>query len=209
MKKVILSLAILAATSFGAFAANDNNSANACKPSTECSDANACGQMKDGKANHGGKKSEGCTANKKQAVNPFEGLNLTDEQKTKLADLRKNCTAGKDKDAKMKDANAQKPELTKEERHKLAAERKAKKLEARKKYLADVKSILTPEQYTQFLENNYLAKDGHKMGSKKGKGGKHFKGHNPEGKKNMTAGKGNRKNSPRKDMKKNHGGMNA
>lgn len=204
MKKVIFSLAILAATTFGAFAANDNNTSGSCNANQEC-------QAKAGKECRD-KGSKQCTA-KEKAFNPFEGINLTEEQKTKLADLRKNCTAGK-KDGKPGEKDGKKPELSREEKHKLAAERKAKHAEARKKYLADVKNILTPEQYTQFLENSYLAKGDRKKNMGRGKGPGHrkgdgsFKGKCGGQKKEMSAKRDGKKQT-RKDMKKGHDGMNA
>lgn len=73
----------------------------------------------------------------------FEGIDLTPEQKAKLDAL----TPAKPS----KEAQAQ-----------AKAEAKAKKMEAKKqareKYLAEVKAILTPEQYTKFLENNFKCK---------------------------------------------------
>lgn len=91
-----------------------------------------------------------------QAPNPFEGLNLTADQQTKLEALKKEC-----KEARMAKA---------ETRQKQARERKnvnreeAKK--ARTEELAKIKAILTPEQYVKFLENNYLTGRHGKKGAK-------------------------------------------
>lgn len=38
----------------------------------------------------------------------------------------------------------------------MKAQRKARKLEAKKNYLKGIKDILTPEQYVVFLENVYI-----------------------------------------------------
>ena len=67
---------------------------------------------------------------------PFEGLNLTDKQKEQIKGLRTEKS------------------LNDSLRNK-----------ARADYLQNVKSILTPEQYVQFLENSYM-----KAGEKGNKG---------------------------------------
>ena len=57
---------------------------------------------------------------------------------------------------------------------------KVKKMkETRANYLAQLKQILTPEQYTQFLENNYLNRP---MFNKMNKNGKNGKGDRKAGK---------------------------
>lgn len=91
-----------------------------------------------------------------ESPNPFEGLNLTADQQTKLEALKKEC-----KEARMAKA---------ETRQKQAQERKnvnreeAKK--ARTEELAKIKAILTPEQYVKFLENSYLTGRHGKKGAK-------------------------------------------
>lgn len=104
---------------------------------------NATGKTRDSKANCEQK----CDAKKgPKARNPFEGLNLTAEQQTKLDALRKECVQQKTAAKEAKKAD------------KVAAKQKAK--EARAQQLAKIKGILTPEQYVTFLENNFLYKDG-------------------------------------------------
>lgn len=66
---------------------------------------------------------------------PFAGLNLTQDQQTKLKAL---CDARKT------------------EAQKNRKDKRAERQQCRKDYLAQIKSILTPEQYVQFLENSYL-----------------------------------------------------
>lgn len=85
----------------------------------------------------------GCHKGKKGAdkhfakLDPFEGINLTDAQKSQLSNLEQN---------RKKDG------AKKEKSDKDAASRKNKR-DARKAYLEEVKQILTPEQYVTYLEN--------------------------------------------------------
>lgn len=184
MKKVILSLAILVASSMSMFAATDNKTENksaTCTSQTTCNVNAKCGEK-------GEKKDRSAKANK-----AFEGLNLTAEQQAKLAELRKNCTANKENCDAKKGCDS-KSNLTDEQKKQLKAESKAKHLEARKKYLEDVKTILTPEQYTKFLENNYLSAS-KKNGNRKMQGMKMAqKKHGKKGAGKNIARKGERNN---------------
>jgi len=72
------------------------------------------------------------------ASNPFEGLNLTADQQTKLKALKEECKARA------------------EQRKEAKKERKEVVCKARAEHLAKIKEILTPEQYIKFLENSYL-----------------------------------------------------
>lgn len=180
MKKLVLSLAILVASSFTILASNDNksNCDKNCKAGTEC-------VKKDGKAI---KKERGNKENR-----AFEGLNLTADQKTKLEALQNNFAKERQaaklaKEAAKKNKDSKK-NLTDEQKRQMKEEKNAKRLEARKQYLAGIKSILTPEQYNQFLENNYLSKGGskdskgHGMKMQGKHGGKKMMNGNREGKK--------------------------
>lgn len=83
---------------------------------------------------------------------PFSGLNLTEAQSEQIAKLNKERIAAKKaRSAEFKDAK------TKQQN---------RRCEDRRNYLASVKSILTPEQYTTFLENQYV--------NGQGKGTKNF-----------------------------------
>lgn len=73
----------------------------------------------------------------------FKDLNLTDAQKEQLTALKAEQKAART-EAK-KDKKAAKAEMRRE---------------GRQQYLAKVKSILTPEQYTKYMENQLV--DGHK-----------------------------------------------
>lgn len=88
-----------------------------------------------------------CTRPDSCRLTPFDGIALTADQKAKL---QQACPATRRADSK---------DLSRERRN------------ARKEYLAKVKSILTPEQYTQFLENNFVnGKPGARRGGKAGQG---------------------------------------
>ena len=89
------------------------------------------------------------------APNPFEGLNLTAEQQTKVDALKAECKAGREKAQADKKADRQK------QRNDRADARKAQRTEM----LAKVKAILTPEQYVQFLENNFVNGDNAPQGA--------------------------------------------
>lgn len=177
MKKVILSLAIFAASSLSMIAANNNQTNNANsngKARTEC--------VKGNKENKG--------------MKAFESLNLTDAQKTKLeqlnearrAEMQKKTEARKDNKE-----NKKKEQLTAEQKQQRKAEMQTKRKEAKQNYLNSLKSILTPEQYTKFLENNFMMAGNHhkkdmKKGGKHGKGSKGMHAHN--GKKGQKGQKG-------------------
>lgn len=182
MKKVILSLAVLVATSISAFAATDNKTETgvpACTSQTACKSKTACCEKK-----------EKCN----RAERAFEGIDLTAEQQTKLAELRKNCLAGKPAKVCKEAKDNCKSNLTDEQKKQMKAERRAKQFEARKKYLEGVKSILTPEQYNKFLENSYLSKSAKKVDGKCHGKKMHRKGDNRRNDSNKMARKGDRQN---------------
>lgn len=150
MKKTILTLAILFASStcLTAFAAtpDSKDSKNENKPSTEM------------KARKGGEP--------RDILKPFESLNLTDQQKAKIMDLKKAEVEQK------KQLAEQKKQLREKKRAEAKAKKDARKqsiAKERRDYLAKIKQILTPEQYVQFLENNFVNKvdkQGQRKGSK-------------------------------------------
>ena len=115
MKKTLLSLALMAVAAIPAFGQN-----NACPAAKDCA-PKACPEAK-----------AKCDKQKPDCCLPcFDGLNLTDAQKTKIRDLRQAC------DSVRKACMAEKKEN-------------------RVKYLSDLKQILTPDQYVKFLENNFI-----------------------------------------------------
>lgn len=157
MKKTILSFAVLLVSSLGitAVAQTTQPDQKACPAKTE--------------------KAKSCCKKDAPKYCPFDGLNLTDKQKSELKSI---CP--------------QKP--SKEQVAKAKSEKQAQKkacrenrMQARRDYLAKVKNILTPEQYVQFLENSYVDQIG-KGAPRKGKFGKaqaHHgkKAHNGKGRK--------------------------
>ena len=178
MKKTILSLAILLASSTGlsAFAQAPGNNQGKDKTRTEM------------KARKGG--------DRKDAPNPFEGLNLTEQQKTKLQELKK---ADMEQKKQLKEQQKQLKEKKQAEAKANKDARKQQRTKERRDYLAKIKSILTPEQYIQFLENNFVNKvdkQGPRKGGKDGKFSKKgHKGHKHmahSGKKNPNFTKGDK-----------------
>ena len=87
-----------------------------------------------------------CLQQQKKAFCPFDGLNLSADQQTKLKALADQRKADREK------AKAER----KQEKKDLRTEMKGRRAE----YLAQIKAILSPEQYIQFLENEYLNRAG-------------------------------------------------
>lgn len=160
MKKLMIVLAAVAMTAgFAANAANDKKCDKKCE-AVKC-EQKAC--AKDQKA---------CNE-----LMEFQGINLTDAQKSQLKALKaeRHAAAQKAKEAKQEAKRAEK-----------GAKAEASR-QCRQEYLEKVKGILTPEQYTQFLENQLTkGKDAkhrmHKAPGREMKGAKarEFKGGCPE-----------------------------
>lgn len=142
MKKKILALT-LAAFTFGIVAANAQNEtttdANG-KAKTECcqKDGKKCDKKGDKEARR----------EARAKLNPFNGIELTAEQKAQLKDLKEQQKAGKKK--------------TKEARQ----EERAAKAAA---YDAEVAKILTPEQYQTYQANREAMKEARQKKMKKAK----------------------------------------
>ena len=132
MKKKILGLALVAMSFVTvnsiAQTPNQNNTCPVNKENAIC---------KKGNANR--------VCNQKQ-VCPFDGLNLSDAQKDQMKQLKAKRDAAR---AEMKKAD--KADKQRRDSAKMADRRNAKK-----EYLEEIKVILTPEQYTMFLENFYI-----------------------------------------------------
>lgn len=134
MKKQVLSFIVLGMSLFSLTASAQhrlNGERNrAQKPTTECCENPGC-RNNDG------------TCSPMECCPAFEGLNLTQEQQTKLKALcEKSETQRQEKTKANKEAR-------KERRVQSDSERRAEQ----RNYLTEVKEILTPQQYVQFLEN--------------------------------------------------------
>lgn len=136
MKKIFIALSVIAAATFGVNAQNPS-------AKTVCPQAPCCNVKAGDKAR--------CTA-----PNPFEGLNLTEQQQKKIDELRQATRQQKLANDSIRKAN----------RDQKMRDFKNKRSE----YLKSVKAILTPEQYVQYLENSYINAPGPRHGGKD----KHF-----------------------------------
>ena len=133
MKKTILSLAVILASMGAISASAQTQETKNCKNATECTkDAN----MKKG-----------------PAFNPFDGLNLTEQQQSALKALKPDKSQCKSGDNAKKEKGKEMTQAEKQAQRKEAME---KRVQGRRDYLAKVKTILTPEQDLQFLENNFV-----------------------------------------------------
>lgn len=109
------------------------------------------------------KKAEKCckeTTCKTACSKEFEGIQLTDAQKTKIQNLKA------EKKAKMEAAQAKRKEMAKE-RKELKDSLKRQKRDfsmkndslfkaGKREYLTQIKEILTPDQYVVYLENQVI-----------------------------------------------------
>lgn len=166
MKKKIFGLAaaIMAFVAINASAQSSTSTTTSCPAQAKC------------------QKAEKCSKEQSQCTSPFAGLNLTEAQKQALNNLKKPSCKG-DSACKANQAQCKaKKEEYKAAKKQLKSDRAENMKAARKDYLAQVKSILTPEQYQQFLENNFIngtprhEKHGMKKFDHKGKKGD-FKAH--------------------------------
>ena len=145
MKKLILSIAVLVATSSVAFAAHTHNSDD-----KEKSEKKIEMQKRGPEKRH---------ANKGRAIAPnlFEGIELTDQQKEQINQLDASLAAERPVRPKAEDLD----KLTEEQKKEMRKEaRGGNKQGSMKKYLEGLKKILTPEQYVKFLENSYINQNG-------------------------------------------------
>ncbi len=168
MKKTILALAVMAVSivSVPAFAQKKGN-AKGVQCTEQCTDNAKCNeQCKPGDCND---KCEPATCGKKKCNGPrtmcvFEGLNLTDAQKQQLKDVKKPGKRMAEQDAQQR------------------ADRAKQMRAAKAAYLQDVKAILTPDQYVEFLENSNLSAPAFKKApGKQGKKGMQPRKNRPEG----------------------------
>lgn len=161
MKKKVLSLAF-AAISLVAFNGmaqtnNDNTSnvsnkecvnkntcvnGNTCANGNVCVNGNTCANGKKACPNVGKARKAG----KHAKANPFEGINLTEAQKSRLQQL----------DTKRKAARQEQAQAKKDMKQRNDSARKADRIASKKAYLEEIKAIVGPENYVIFLENMYV-----------------------------------------------------
>lgn len=146
MKKVILGISFLMMMAFA-------GTANAQSQKDNCPDKTKCAKEKC-EAGKDCEKGLECKLpsrdGRKQCMKgecPFEGLNLSEEQQVKVKDLDKALKASRKEMAEA--AKTSGTRVTPEERRK-------NDVALRTKYLSDLKNILSPEQYTEFLQNFYV-----------------------------------------------------
>ena len=89
-----------------------------------------------------------CDKKTAKRYNPFEGINLTDKQKAELQALKS------EKQSESQKTNGKCKKQGKDKKCTCKPQNK----NSRREYLTKVKSILSPEQYVQYLENSYVAK---------------------------------------------------
>lgn len=147
MKKKVLSIALVAMSlvSFSSMAQNKTNDLTVKQETVK------------------GKKAD--KQSRRTQVNPFDGLNLTETQKSQLQQL----------DESRKTAREQQAQARRENKHLNDSARIAQRQASKKTYLEEVKAIVGPEQYVIFLENMYVNNGGNRHGkaiSSKVKNGK-------------------------------------
>lgn len=166
MMKKVLSFAIIAVSmiSMPSFA-QDKAEASCCKEQKECK------EKADGKK---------CCKQERESM-LFQGMNLTDEQKSRVKDLNAKYKADRKKATEIckeqckdnKDGKA----CDKDSKANMRKEMKQKQIESRREYLKEMKQILGADNYVIFLENQFVVSsqshDRQKMnGPKHGKGKK-------------------------------------
>ena len=143
MKKLFLSLSILIASCGVMLASN----APASQTPETCQNEKGC-KKSDKKCKHNKEGKNGHKIALKCDKKLFDGIELTEQQKEQLKELRKSICPDK------KQGKAEgKKNLTAEQKKQLKEEWRLKREESKLKFDEGVKNILTPEQYTKFLEN--------------------------------------------------------
>ena len=152
MKKTILSIAFVTAALFGSTAFAANPADNSAQCSGNCPTACVAKGEKGATALKGKKQARQA---RRDPMKAFEGINLTDTQKSSIAKLQADREA-------VRQARRQKTDST-------ARSQRPDRRQARLDYFKAVSVILTPDQYVTFLEN--IAAGQPKMEKAQGKRG--------------------------------------
>lgn len=142
-----------------------------------------------GKSKKGSKGDRMKGKGERSRFNPFDGIQLTEDQQQKLQLLQQGLgpvQLDKEQQAKIPENK----NLTDEQKKQLREERKAAMKQRKQNYLKGVKETLSPDQYIIFLENCYLYTP-----QDQGKGmrtGDKDKSNRADKSKNRKSGKGNR-----------------
>lgn len=144
MKKIIFSLVALFATSTTLLAVNSTQ--NPENTPQEEQTENVQAREKSGKEGKGRK--DAMRMQRGRFNNPFEGIELSEEQQKKINELQQSLRpAQKENDDQ---------ELTEEQKKAQKAKARAMRENYRQNYLMGLKHILNHDQYVKFLENSYL-----------------------------------------------------
>ncbi len=128
MKRTILSIAFVAVSTIMFTTVANNNSSNEDLTQDKCK-KECCEKNKIKKGKH----------HKAHMFNPFEGITLSDSQKEQLKAKAIERKANREK--MMKNHSEENKKMRKQWH------------DMRKQHLEDLKLVLTPEQYVQYLEN--------------------------------------------------------
>lgn len=145
MKKKLLSAAIILSGIIGFTAAaqdtTDNTTATETTGNTVChSEPAKCHHRNNSRRNH-----------HMRFKNPFEGIELTADQKTKLEALKTTCKGNKTECLSGKTAGH--GQYCKDNQCDKPESRRSDRATQKRRMLDDIKAILTPDQYVIFLEN--------------------------------------------------------
>lgn len=203
---------------FNGMAQSTSNAASAANKTenTQCANKECKGKKGDKQK---GDRKDGKKMGQKNRQNPFEGLNLTEAQKTQLQQLDAKRKAEREKKmearkaekeqmkAKKQNAQMDKKDLAarKAEKQQNDSIRKAARVADMREYLVQVKEIIGPDNYVKFLENVYVSggMKGDKAVRQVQKGGKQHmaQGKSGKGSKMGKAGKQGQNGKQGKDGK--------
>lgn len=183
MKKKLLSLAVMAMTASAFIMAQNpanttcrnGNAANGCQTdncvTNNCVSKGNCASTDCAGAKNNNRNHCGNHRGKAPRQDCFAGLNLTEQQKTALKAIPTPCqTMSETRKAAAQSDSAR---IDRQQRRQVAQD-------VRKNYLAQVKAVLTPDQYVQFLENYYANSPAFGQ-NRHGKPGHGVKGHRHHG----------------------------